>query len=159
MRITASAFLKKSFLIRKIQIMTIQNGSSKAWNIALWALQVVLAALFLMPGIMKTTTPIEELISMGMTWAEGMPILPRIIGVSEMLGSVGLILPAVLRIKPVLTVWAAIGLAVVMALAVIVHLATNDAAHSGMPLMLGAAAVFVAWGRSKKSPIMPKTQG
>src|SRR5688572_23569165 len=114
--------------------MTNQQKKSKAIHITLWVTQALLAAMFLMAGSMKSTTPIDELVKMGMTWAEGNSALVRFIGISEVLGGIGLILPALLRIKPILTPLAALGLFIIMALAVGVHLYQNDAAHVGMPV-------------------------
>ncbi|MBL7837158.1 MAG: DoxX family protein [Bacteroidetes bacterium] len=133
-----------------------EQSRSKGLHITLWIVQVLLAGMFMMAGVMKTITPIEELVKMGMTWAESTPFLPRFIGISEILGGLGLILPALLRIQPKLTVWAAYALALVMGLAIIVHLVENDAAHTGMPLLLGVLAYFVAWGRSKKALILAR---
>lgn len=130
---------------------------SKALNISLWTAQGLLAVMFGMIGAMKTFSPIGELAAAGMTWAADVPALARFIGLSELLGGISLILPALLRIKPFLTVWAATGLALIMALAVIFHLCLHDAAHAGMPLVLGSIAAFIAWGRSKKVPVQPRS--
>jgi hypothetical protein len=80
----------------------------------------------------------------------------RFIGLSELLGGLGLILPAALRIKPVLTPWAAVGLAVVMVLASGFHVSRGESSVIGMNFILAAVAVFIAWGRFKKAPIYPK---
>ena len=77
----------------------------------------------------------------------------RAIGVSELLGAIGLILPAALRIKPILTPLAASGIAVIMILATAYHI------YAGEPPVTIAfflLAAFVAWGRFKKVPIEPK---
>ncbi|MFY0654661.1 MAG: DoxX family protein [Cyclobacteriaceae bacterium] len=128
---------------------------SKGLNIALWVAQGLLAAAFLMAGFMKITTPIDELAANGMSFvnvfSEGMV---RFIGVSEVLGGIGLILPALLRIKPVLTPIAAIGLAVVMVLAAIYHISVGEPPVPNIILL--ALASFVGWGRIKKAPIQPK---
>lgn len=130
--------------------------NSKAIHITLWIAQGVLAIMFLMVGTMKASQPIEAL-SASLPWVTSTPTaLVRFIGISELLGGLGLLLPALLRIKPVLTVWAALGLAVVMALAAIFHGSRGEFSAIGMNVVLMAIAVFIAWGRSKKAPIQEK---
>ena len=88
--------------------MTIKNN--KTLNIALWVAQALLAAMFLMAGAMKSTQPIEEL-GKSMTWVNDFSAgMVRFIGISELLGGIGLLLPALLRIKPFFTPLAALGL-------------------------------------------------
>src|SRR5687768_15227611 len=105
---------------------TTQISKPKALNIVLWVGQSILAVMFLMAGFMKATTPIVELVAQ-QPWAEQMPeALVRFIGTSEILGALGLILPAAIRIKPQLTAWAAGGLAVVMSLAIFFHASRGE---------------------------------
>ena len=80
--------------------------TTKGWNIGLWILQVALAGMFAMSGVMKVTMPIEQIVTM-MPWAADAVWLVRFIGISEVLGAVGLILPSLLRVRPSLTVVAA----------------------------------------------------
>ncbi|NNE55690.1 MAG: DoxX family protein [Flavobacteriales bacterium] len=128
---------------------------SKGLHIALWVAQGVLAAAFIMAGFMKITLPMDEMAANGMSFvtafSEGMV---RFIGISEILGGIGLILPAALRIKPIFTPVAASGLALVMVLAAIYHISVGEAPVPN--IILFALAVFVAWGRFKKAPIQPK---
>ena len=128
---------------------------SKRLNIALWVAQGLLAAAFFMAGFMKLTAPIHELAANGMsfvnTFSEGMV---RFIGISELLGGIGLILPAWLRIKPILTPIAAIALTIVMVLAAIYHISVGEPPVPN--IILFALAAFVAWGRLRKVPIQPK---
>lgn len=129
---------------------------NKAIHISLWIAQVLLAVMFIMAGLMKATQPIEALAE-SLPWVSSTSLgLVRFIGVSELLGGIGLILPALLRIKPFLTVWAAIGLAVVMVLAAIFHASRGEFSGIGVNLVFMAIALFVAWGRSKKVPILAK---
>ena len=128
-------------------------------KIALWIVQSLLAAAFLMAGAMKVTTPQAELVAQGMAWAAAVPAwVPPLAGVAEVLGALGLLLPSVTRIKPRLTVLAALGLVLVMLLAVGLHLALREGPQTLAPLVLGALAAFVAWGREKKAPISEKAQ-
>jgi hypothetical protein len=123
-------------------------------NIALWIVQALLALAFLMAGGMKLAIPADQLLANGMTLVEQVPIgLIRFIGLSEVAGALGLILPAALRIQPQLTAWAAGALTFVMLLAVITHAWLGEMQAIGAPLVLGLLAAFVAWGRSTKQPI------
>ncbi len=128
---------------------------SKGLNIALWVAQGLLVAAFLIAGFMKLTAPIDELAANGMsfvnTFSEG---IVRFIGISELLGGIGLILPAWLRIKPILTPIAAIALAIVMVLAAIYHISVGEPPVPN--IILFALAAFVAWGRLKIAPIQSK---
>jgi uncharacterized membrane protein YphA (DoxX/SURF4 family) len=109
--------------------------------------------MFIMAGLMKISQPIEQL-AKSLPWAAHVPaVLVRLIGVSELLGGLGLILPAAFRIKPALTGWAAIGLTIVMLLAAIFHIARGEFSAIGVNLIIGVIAVFIAWGRFKKAPI------
>lgn len=105
---------------------------------------------------MKATQPIEEL-SQSMTWVNDFSAgMVRFIGISELLGGIGLLLPALLRIKPIFTPLAALGLFIIMVLAFIYHISNAEYQALGINLILGAIAVFIAWGRYKKAPIQPK---
>jgi putative oxidoreductase len=125
----------------------------KLMNISLWSGQLILAALFAMGGSAKATQPIAEL-STRMPWAADIPeALVRFIGISELAAAVGLLLPALTRIRPGLTPLAAAGLATIMALAAVFHAARGEGGGIVVNLVLGGVAAFVAWGRYKKVPI------
>jgi uncharacterized membrane protein YphA (DoxX/SURF4 family) len=114
-------------------------------NVALWILQVLLAALFLFAGGVKLVTPIEEMLKQ-------MPLaLPgwflRLTGVIEVLGAIGLIVPWLTGIRPGLTSLAAAGLVIVMIGAVIFTIVAGDIAMALMPLVVGLLCGFVAYGR------------
>jgi putative oxidoreductase len=131
---------------------------SKALHITLWVAQVILAAMFLMSGFMKVAQPIAELSKM-LPWTAEVPEpLVRFIGVAELLGAVGLILPSLLRIQPKLTPIAALALAVVMLFAAIFHVSRGETPAIGMNVVLIAVAAFIAWGRFNKAPIFPKAK-
>jgi putative oxidoreductase len=123
-------------------------------NVALWIVQGLLALVFLLAGGMKLVMPLDQLIANGMTAVEHMPAaLTRFIGLSEVAGALGLILPAALRIQPKLTPVAAGALAFVMVLAIVTHLWLAEVHAIGAPLVLGLLAAFVAWGRTAKQPL------
>ena len=126
---------------------------SKGLNVGLWVAQVALAFAFAMAGFAKVAQPIAE-VAQKMPFAAVLPEwLVRFIGVSELAGAVGLILPALTRIKPLLTAWAAVGLATVMVLAMVFHISRGEMNNLPGPLVLGAIAAFIAWGRFGKAPI------
>jgi putative oxidoreductase len=134
-----------------------QKQRSKALHITLWIAQVVLAAMFLMSGFMKVAQPIDQLSQM-LPWAAQVPeALVRFIGVAEVIGAVGLILPSLLRIQPKLTPIAAVGLVLVMLFAVVFHISRGETPVIGMNFVLIAIAAFIAWGRFKKASIAPKS--
>jgi putative oxidoreductase len=144
-------------LFNQINFLKMTNQSNnKGINIALWVVQGLLAAMFIMAGLMKSTQTIEALAE-SLPWVESTSLaLVRFIGISELLGGIGLLLPALLRIKPFLTTWAALGLAAVMLLAAIFHGSRGEFSAIGMNIVFMGMALFVAWGRSKKAPIAAK---
>jgi hypothetical protein len=120
----------------------------------LWIVQGLLAALYLLAGGMKLVLPAEEL-----TGQFPFPALfVRFIGVCEVLGALGLILPGLLRIRPGLTPLAAAGLVIIMIGATVVTLATMDAVLALIPLVLGLLAAFVAYGRWRLAPLRERSQ-
>ena len=112
-------------------------------NVTLWIIQGLLAALFLFAGVMKLILPIEAM--------AGPVALPgaflRFIGVVETLGAIGLVLPWLLRIRPVLTPLAGAGLVVIMAGATVINAIGGSAAGAAMPLVIGLLAATVAYSR------------
>ncbi len=109
----------------------------------LWALQGLLAALFLFAGGMKLVSPIAAL-------TQQVPLpgpFLRFIGLAEVLGALGLILPGLLRIRPVLTPLAAAGLVIIMSGAVGVTMATTGSVQAVIPGVVGILAASVAIGR------------
>ena len=121
-------------------------------NVALWILQVLLAALFIFAGGMKLVLPIEK-----MQDPVALPgLFLRFIGVCELLGGIGLILPSLLRIRPGLTPLAAAGLVVIMVGAVVISVMYMGVGSALVPLLVGILAAFIAYGRSRLAPISPK---
>ena len=115
---------------------------------ALWIVQGLLAALFLFAGGTKLVLPLDVLMSMGSPNQIQLPgWFVRFIGVVEVLGALGLILPGLLRIRPGLTPLAAIGLVIIMIGATVITLAGGDVASALIPLVVGLLSAFVAYGR------------
>lgn len=123
-------------------------------NVALWIVQVLLGALFIFAGGMKLVMPIEAM-------QEGPVVLPgwflRFIGVAELAGGLGLILPSLLRIKPGLTPLAAAGLVVIMIGATAIGVMAGPIVLASIPLATGIAAAFVAYGRWRLVPLMERS--
>jgi uncharacterized membrane protein len=116
-------------------------------NVALWIVQAVLAVAFVAAGVMKSTQPKEKL-QPKLPWVEDFsPGTIRLIGAAELLGGIGLILPAVTGIAPILTPIAAACLAVVMVLAASTHIRRKEPSGVVVNAVLFALAVLVAWGR------------
>jgi uncharacterized membrane protein YphA (DoxX/SURF4 family) len=116
-------------------------------NLALWVAQILAGAAFLMAGIMKSTRPVPEL-AKRMNWISWVsPSTVRLVGVSELAGGLGLILPWATGIARVLTPVAAAALTLVMILAAGLHAKKSDWAGIAPSIVLGALAAFVAWGR------------
>jgi hypothetical protein len=114
----------------------------------LWTIQGLLALLFLFTGGMKLMLPIEVLTAQ-------LPLpgwFVRFIGVAELLGALGLILPGLLRIRPGLTPLAAAGLVIIMIGATAITLATMDATLALIPLVAGLLCALVAYGRWRPAP-------
>jgi putative oxidoreductase len=125
-------------------------ATGRGLRIALWTAQIALAIVFALAGGMKVSTPAAELAKM----APGFPLaLLRFIGIAELAGSIGIILPALTRIAPVLTPLASSGFVIVMASAAVLHLVRGELGELAVVVVLGALACFVAWGRFKRAPI------
>jgi DoxX-like family len=116
-------------------------------NRALWVIQWLLAAIFLFAGGAKLILPVEE-----MTRQLPLPgAFLRFIGVAEVLGAAGLVLPGLLHIRPRLTPLAAGGLAVIMIGATAVTLMNLGAVRALIPMAVGILTAFVAYGRWRRS--------
>src|SRR5947208_9848061 len=122
-------------------------------NIALWVVQILLALAFAAAGIVKATQPTERLAT-SMGWVEDVaPRTVRLIGILEILGAIGLILPAVTGIWPWLTPLAAAGLALTMVGAMITHGRRGEYSQIGVNVVLLVLTLFVVYGRFVIVPI------
>jgi hypothetical protein len=133
--------------------MTAAKGTSKGLHIGLWFVQILLAVAFGMAGFMKTTMPFDAL-NKAMPWTlvVGEPGV-RFIGASELAGALGLLLPSITRILPILTPLAGVGLTTVMVLASAFHASRGELGVLPINFVLGSLAAFVAWGRFRRAPI------
>jgi hypothetical protein len=123
-------------------------------NILLWIIQVLLALMFLMAGGMKLWYPIDYLLSMG---PPNQIVFPgwfmKFIGLCEVLGAFGLILPGLFRRQQHLTALAALGLTIIMIGAVVVTLMGPGLKFAISPLITGLLCALVAYGRWKVRPL------
>ena len=119
-------------------------------NILLWIIQVLLALLFIFAGSTKFIMPVEEMNRQAPVVLPGLFL--HFIGVCEMLGAIGLILPALLRIKPGLTPLAAAGLAIITLGATVITM-KGGIAMAVLPLVVCLLSIFVAYGRWRVAPI------
>jgi hypothetical protein len=116
-------------------------------NVVLWILAGLLAVAMLGAGSLKVITPKEGLADKGMELGDLPAGAIKAIGVLEVLGGIGLVVPALVNVAPVLVPLAAAGVAVVMAGAVVFHLRRKEIQGSLPAVALLVMAVVVAWGR------------
>lgn len=118
-------------------------------NKMLWVAQAVLALIFIFAGVTKLVLPAATL---AVQTPLPVPFL-RFIGVCEVFGAFGLILPGALRIRPDLTLLAAGGLLIIMIGATVVTLIAGQGAGALVPLFIGVLVAFVVYGRSRLVPL------
>ena len=122
---------------------------SKGLSIALWVTQVVLCVLFAGTGLWKLTTPIPELAAKFPWMGQVSPAFLRVTAVFDLLGGLGVLLPTATRIAPRLTIWAALGCALLQISAIVFHVSRGEAANTPFNFLLVALALFVFWGRRR----------
>jgi uncharacterized membrane protein YphA (DoxX/SURF4 family) len=126
-------------------------------NVVLWIIQVLFALLFLFAGGTKLVLPLDVLASMGSPNQIHLPgLFLRFIGVCEVLGAIGLILPGLLRIRPGLTVLTTAGLVIIMIGATVLTVASDGVATALVPFIVGILTAFVAYGRWRLAPIQKR---
>ena len=119
-------------------------------KITLWIAQVLLALVFVASGSMKLFA-FAHYAAMAPEMANQRALV-RFIGVCELAGAAGLILPALTIILPVLTTWAAVGLGTIMVLATGFHLSRGELAHAVITVVLLGLAACVVYGRGFGRP-------
>lgn len=121
-------------------------------NAALWVAQGLLAAVFAMSGTMKLARSRQQLKERA-AWVEDVSDSTfKFIGICELLGAIGLVLPPLLDIGPWLAPLAATGLATMMVLAALLHVRRKEPAGIVVTVVLACLAVFIAWGRFGPEP-------
>ena len=117
-------------------------------NILLWIVQILLALTFVFSGGMKLVIPTDVLIAMGPPNQIVLPgLFIKFIGLCEVLGGLGLVLPGLFRTRQYLTPLAAIGLLIIMIGAVVITIAGLGVSAAVAPLVVGLLCAFVAYGR------------
>jgi hypothetical protein len=131
-------------------------SASNSLRIGLWIVQGLLALTFVGTGIWKMATPIPRLAAM-IPWAgQVSPGLLYATALFDILGGLGILLPSATRIKPGLTVLAAIGCVALQASAIVFHLSRGEAGNTPFNFLLVTLSCFVAWGRRSRAPIAPR---
>lgn len=125
-------------------------------NVALWVVQGVLALLFVGTGLWKFLTPVEQLAGKMPWMGQVSPGFLYMTALFDTLGGLGVLLPSATRIKPGLTVLAALGCAALMGGAIVFHFSRGEGANTPFNFVLVALSFFVAWGRRTKAPIAPR---
>ena len=124
--------------------------SLKNRNRALWTAQILVALLFLFAGSMKFILPVDKM-------QQGPIVLPlafiHFIGICEMLGAIGLILPGLTRIRTSLTPLAAVGLTIIMLGATTISILGMGVVAGIFPAVVGAITTWIAYGRARVVPI------
>jgi uncharacterized membrane protein len=132
------------------------NNGGKGIRFALWVAQALVGLPFTLFGIMKLTSPIAEL-SKTVLWAADYPeTFVRFMGLVDLSGGLGMLLPALTRIKPHLTVYAALGCMVLQLCAMAFHISRGEAMVTPLNLVFFALSAFVFWGRRSRAPITPR---
>ena len=129
---------------------------SKWLNIGLWIAQGLLALTFAGTGVWKLTTPIPELAEKMPWMGQESPGLLYATAVFDVLGGLGIFLPSFTRIRPGLTVLAALGCTGLMAAAIVFHFSRGEGLNTPFNVLLAALSLFVAWGRRWKAAIPPR---
>ncbi len=128
------------------------NPPRRALGAGLWIAQILIAFFMLFGAYMKLAAPAEEVAKM-MVWATEYPTLKTFTGIVDLLGGLGILLPALIRIQPRLTVLAALGVIALQVLAFGFHASRGEWPATPFNVFLLVLAVFVFWGRSKAAPI------
>lgn len=124
---------------------------SKALNISLWIVQILLALTFAGTGVWKLTTPIPDLAAKMPWMGQESPVLLYVTAVFDLLGGLGIFLPAATRIKPGLVVLAALGCAALMTAAIVFHFSRGEGLNTPFNFLIIALSLFVAWGRRSRA--------
>jgi len=133
--------------------MRSEQKTSKTLNIILWITQGLLAVTFIWAAYMKIFKP-EDL---PFPWIKDNANLVLLTSIVDLSCGLGIVLPALFRIQPKLTIFSAYGIIVLMISASIFHILRGEAKDIGFNIFLAFLALFVAWGRQTKAPIRDKT--
>ncbi|MEH6680326.1 MAG: DoxX family protein [Sediminicola sp.] len=121
----------------------------KVLNSTLWMFQALLSVTFIWAGVMKLFRPHE----LPWLWIQENPELVTVSGILDLLAGIGLTVPSLLGIKPIMTIYAAYGTMALMISASIFHIMRGEGDQIGFNIFILLAALFIAWGRLKKAPM------
>lgn len=130
--------------------------TDKPLRIGLWVAQALTAAIFIAAGLTKLSTPLPELARMIPWTADYSANFVRLIGLVDLAGGLGLLLPSLTRIAPRLTVYAAAGCIVLQGLAFGFHATRGEFDVLPLNIILLSLAAFILWGRGRRLPIAPR---
>lgn len=136
--------------------MNNRTSSSRILHLILWTAQLLLAAGLAWAASMKLFQPVEKLSAMWPWTGQVGHGLVVFTGIADLCAALGLVLPAWLRIAPRLTPVTAVAVVVLMLCAGIFHIVRGEVSVIGVNLFFAAVAVFIAWGRWKKVPVLPR---
>lgn len=132
------------------------SPASPALRIGAWVAQAFIVFVFLGAGWAKSRTPLPELAQQIPWTADVPPAFVRFIGAVDLLGGIGLLLPALTRILPRLSLLAGWGCATVLTLAVLFHAWRAEWLGAGLNVGFLAVAAFLLWARTRRVPILPR---
>ena len=131
--------------------MAEQQKPSKALNIALWIVQILLSATLIWAASMKLFQPVGKVAAMWPWAGQVSNSLLKFTGIIDLLGALGLVLPMLLKIKPWLTFFAALGIIILMVVASIFHISRGEGGQIAPNVIFALMAGFIAWGRRPSS--------
>lgn len=134
----------------------VRTSAGPALRGGLWIAQGLLAFVYLWAASMKLGKPLAELGAVIPWAAQSSELFVRAIGLVDLAAGLGILLPALTRIAPRLTVAAALGSTALQVCAMVFHLSRGEAAVLPFNVVLLALSLFVAWGRARKAPIAPR---
>lgn len=127
-----------------------------ALNVVLWIAQWLFAASFVGAALMKLAMPIAQLAQIWPWTGDLAPTMVRLLGVIDLLGGMGVLLPSLTRIKPRLTVVAAVACIALQLCAIAFHASRGELAGLPVNVVLIVIAAFIAWGRWSRYPVYTK---
>ena len=129
---------------------------SKGLSIGLWAAQGLLSVTFVGAGLWKLATPVPDLAAKMPWMGQVSPRFLHVTAVFDILGGLGVLLPSLTRIRPGLSVLAALGCVALQASAIVFHISRGEGANTPFNFLLVALSLFVAWGRRARAAIAPR---
>ncbi len=125
-----------------------EQRASNTVNIILWITQVLLSVAFIWAAYMKLFAPTEKLHQLW-PWTTGNENLVTLTGLVDGMAGLGLVLPALLRAQPKLTIYTSYGVVLLMIAAGIFHISRGEVSQIGFNIVVALLAVFISWGRQR----------